>query len=407
MGLSWSSRRRRNRHHQNPAPPPPIPSSSSSSNPPPVAIPPPPTLPLPSPPPAPPPPPQSYAFAANAPYPIPQHPGQNPYPSLPHPSPPPSLFYSHHSNAYNYSNYARPMMAQSNFHPYYSNQSNGWHGFHPPGLLSQPPPLPPPPPTPYVDHQSAKKIKNDVNVQKDTIRVELDEKDPNRHLVSFTFDATVDGSITIFYFAKEGTNCNFTPLYPEIYMPVRIPFQKGLAQKFCQPSGTGMDLGFFDMDDLSKPSAEDVFPLIISAESCSPSLAMNEQPNEPPVATSLHAQITQAVLEKKNEGHFQARVIKQILWVDGVRYELREIYGISNSDESTINDNDSGKECVICMTEPKETAVLPCRHMCMCSECAKALRLQSNKCPICRQPIQEIIEIKVNEAQSQAGDLAG
>uniref|UniRef100_A0A5B7C3Q5 RING-type E3 ubiquitin transferase n=1 Tax=Davidia involucrata TaxID=16924 RepID=A0A5B7C3Q5_DAVIN len=402
MGLSWSSRRRHNRHHhhhhhhhhhQNPSLPQPTPSSSSSNPPPLDLLTPPPTQPPPPPPPTPPPP--SYAFAANAPYPIPQHPPQNPYPSLPLPSPPP-LPYSHHSNAYNYSNYTRPMTGQSNFHPFYSNQSNGWPGFHPPAVPSQPQP----PPTPYVDHQSAKKIKNDVNVRKDTIRVELDEKNPNCHLVSFSFDAMVDGSITIFYFAKEGANCTFTPLYPEIYMPVRIPFQNGLAQKFCQPSGTGMDLGFFDMNDLSKPSPGDVFPLIISAESCLPSVAMNEQPNEPLVTTSLHAQVTQAVLEKNNEGHLQVRVIKQILWVDGVRYELREIYGISNSNESTINDNDSGKECVICMTEPKETAVLPCRHMCMCSVCAKALRLQSNKCPICRQPIQELLEIKVDEAQS-------
>ncbi|CAK9161900.1 unnamed protein product [Ilex paraguariensis] len=35
----------------------------------------------------------------------------------------------------------------------------------------------------------------------------------------------------------------------------------------------------------------------------------------------------------------------------------------------------------------------------MCSDCAKALRLQSNKCPICRQPIEELIEIKVNVDQ--------
>ena len=33
---------------------------------------------------------------------------------------------------------------------------------------------------------------------------------------------------------------------------------------------------------------------------------------------------------------------------------------------------------------------------CMCSDCAKELRLQTNKCPICRQPIEELIEIKIN-----------
>ncbi|KAF5946012.1 hypothetical protein HYC85_016240 [Camellia sinensis] len=362
MGHSWSSRRRHNRHNHRhhhqiqslPQPPPP----------PPVTFPPPP----------PPPPPPSYAFAANS-----------PYPMLPAPSPP--SHHPHHSSAYNY---ARPMMAQSSYHPSYINHTNAWPGFRPP-----------PPPPPYVDHQSAKKIKNDVNIHKDTIRIEVDEFNPEYHLVSFTFDAMVDGWYCVlspfFTLAKKGANCTFTPVYPEIHMPVSIPFQKGLRQKFCQSSGTGIDLGFFDINDLSKPlRGEDVFPLVISAESILPSLAKDAQLDESTVTIAPNAQITQAVLEKNDESHFQVKVIKQILWVDAVRYELREIYGISSSNDVTINDNDSGKECVICMTDPKDTAILPCRHMCMCSECAKALRLQSDKCPICRQPIEELIEIKYN-----------
>ncbi len=43
------------------------------------------------------------------------------------------------------------------------------------------------------------------------------------------------------------------------------------------------------------------------------------------------------------------------------------------------------RECVVCMSDPKDTAVLPCRHMCLCAQCAEQLRYQSNKCPICRQ----------------------
>lgn len=245
-----------------------------------------------------------------------------------------------------------------------------------------------------MDHQNAKKIKNEVNVHKDTIKVELDEKNVGYHLVSFTFDALVDGSFTIVYFAKEGTDCTFTPLYPEIHIPVRVSFNKGLGQKFCQPPGTGIDLGFFDTDVLSNPSSkEDIFPLVISAQ-------IDEKLEQPLPPTSPLAQITQAVLERNNENHFQVKVFKQILWVDRVRYELREIYGISNSDELGFDENGQGKECVICMSEPKDTAILPCRHMCMCSGCAKELRLQSNKCPICRQPIHELIEIKVDKGSS-------
>ncbi|CAI9768977.1 unnamed protein product [Fraxinus pennsylvanica] len=411
MGISWSKRHRHDQPHQNQVnhhhqQPPVTPSSSSRPpSPPPVTpVEPPPPSPsapnacLPQPP-AQPPEPPSYSFAANAPYhapsSTPQHlpPAPQPLPPPP-PSPPPYLpNYNYNQNYSNY--YSRPMHItgqNSNYRPYFiPRPPMRW------GPIPPPPPPPPPPPVPYVDHQSAKKIKNDVNIHKDTIRLQVDELNQDYQLVTFTFDALVDGSITIFYFAKEGANCTFTPVYPEI-VPVKIPFQKGLGQKFCQPSGTGVDLGFFDIDDLSKPSpGEDIYPLVISAESHVPSTPMDEQPYEEAVNTSSNAQITQAVLEKKDEGNFQVKIIKQILWSDGVRYELREIYGISSPDETAISNMDSGKECVICMTEEKNTAVLPCRHMCMCRDCAKELMLQSNNCPICRQPIQELLEIKLDE----------
>jgi len=43
------------------------------------------------------------------------------------------------------------------------------------------------------------------------------------------------------------------------------------------------------------------------------------------------------------------------------------------------------RECVVCMADYKDTIALPCRHLCLCSQCAEQLRYQSNKCPICRQ----------------------
>ncbi|CAL5198760.1 unnamed protein product [Lathyrus oleraceus] len=256
----------------------------------------------------------------------------------------------------------------------------------------------PPPPPPYVDHETAKKVKNDVNLHKHTLQLHLDPNNSDHHLISFVFDALYDGRITIFYLAKEEEHkCRFFPLFPEAFEPITFPFQKGVGQKFCQPSGTGIDLGFFELDDLSNPSPEeDVFPLVICAETTP--LADHETPSSSFVDASPHMQITQAVLEKTNgTGPFQVKVVRQILWIDQVRYELRELYGIGNSTAPDFDRNDPGKECVICMTEPKDTAVLPCRHMCMCSECAKALRVQSNNCPICRQPIEQLIEIKIND----------
>lgn len=46
---------------------------------------------------------------------------------------------------------------------------------------------------PHVEHEVTKTIKNDVNVHKDTITLKIDEENPDRYLVEFTFDANFDG----------------------------------------------------------------------------------------------------------------------------------------------------------------------------------------------------------------------
>ncbi|XP_066366310.1 probable E3 ubiquitin-protein ligase LUL3 [Miscanthus floridulus] len=306
-----------------------------------------------------------------------QHPPPPPPPPhhRPPPPPPPSSYYYHP-------------------HPPPPHAYHGsWHPAPAPPPQPQPPALTGPPPE-FVEHQQAQKVKNYVNLHKDTIRVVPDDADPERRLVAFTFDAITDGSVTIYYFAKEGKDCSFSSIYPELQTPTKIPFEKGLAQRFIQPSGSGVDLGFFSLDELSSSSGE-VFPLVVYAE------AYPSPEEGGPSVNSTRAQITLAVLEKHNND-LQVKVVKQILWIDGMRYELQEIFGMVNSTESDVADadaDDTGKECVICLTEPRDTAVMPCRHLCLCSECAKTLRFQTNKCPICRQPVEKLMEIKVRSAE--------
>jgi hypothetical protein len=43
----------------------------------------------------------------------------------------------------------------------------------------------------------------------------------------------------------------------------------------------------------------------------------------------------------------------------------------------------------VCLTNPKTTFLIPCRHMCVCSDCLK----QVDKCPVCRAPFDEYIEV--------------
>lgn len=46
---------------------------------------------------------------------------------------------------------------------------------------------------PSGDQKPAKVVNSDVNVHKDTLRLESDDLNPDRCLVSFVFDALLDG----------------------------------------------------------------------------------------------------------------------------------------------------------------------------------------------------------------------
>nr|DAD26165.1 TPA_asm: hypothetical protein HUJ06_027633 [Nelumbo nucifera] len=319
-----SGRRRHGNHHNHPPPPPPPqpPQPEITGN--------------------------RYVFAAATPYP-PQYPTPNPAQYYHHPGfyppPPPSMPiplpapYDHHHRGGGAGSHADPVNA------------NWVTGRHPYGTA--------PPPAPYVEHQKAVTIRNDVNLKKETLRVEPDEENPGRFLVAFTFDATVAGSITVVFFAKEGTDCNLTTMKGNLE-PVTVSFQQGLGQKFRQLSGTGIDFSMFEENELMKEGDIEVYPLAVKAEA-SPADPTGETGS--PVPGTTNSQITQAVFEKKEKGEYQVRVIKQILWVNGMRYELQEIYGIGNSVDDHFDGNDPGKECVICLSEPRDTTVLPCRHM--------------------------------------------
>lgn len=73
--------------------------------------------------------------------------------------------------------------------------------------------------------------------------------------------------------------------------------------------------------------------------------------------------------------------------------EMQEVYGA----EAGVDGNEGRRECVVCMSEPRDTAMLPCRHMCLCGGCAEQLRgrtqYRSYRCPICRERISSMMMI--------------
>lgn len=172
-------------------------------------------------------------------------------------------------------------------------------------------------------------------------------------------------SIAIYFFAKEGEGCILTPMKENHLAPVTVHFEQGLGQKFRQAAGTGIDFSVFEESELLKVGDMNVYPLAVKADASVKADAPPgnyDESDRSPTSGNTNSQITQVVFEKE-KGEFRVKVVKQILWVNGMRYELQEIYGIGNSTESDLDENDQGKDCVICWSEPRDTIVHPCRHM--------------------------------------------
>eukprot|EP01116_Phalansterium_solitarium_P012014 TRINITY_DN27949_c0_g1_i1.p2 TRINITY_DN27949_c0_g1~~TRINITY_DN27949_c0_g1_i1.p2 ORF type:complete len:174 (+),score=23.71 TRINITY_DN27949_c0_g1_i1:159-680(+) len=45
-----------------------------------------------------------------------------------------------------------------------------------------------------------------------------------------------------------------------------------------------------------------------------------------------------------------------------------------------------GRTCVVCMAREYNVVINPCRHVCLCNECAP--KLWGSRCPMCQQPIR-------------------
>ena len=78
-------------------------------------------------------------------------------------------------------------------------------------------------------------------------------------------------------------------------------------------------------------------------------------------------------------------VVRQRLRVSPTRtFEYYDVY------------EDGASECVVCLTETRQVAVLPCRHLCLCRGCAEVIRaspIHQQKCPICRSMASRLLAV--------------
>jgi len=266
-------------------------------------------------------------------------------------------------------------------------------------------PMPFPYPAPQAN-EPTKTLKSLVNIRKDSLRflkvideelgaTKLDkpEGEPQktsstRYNIEFTFDTDVRVAITIYYFAAEEISNGQATYNPKdaSMNSETYHYKRGANQTFSQTTHI-LDPSKFSEEEWQYNPDKEVIPVVIHC-------IVEDEPEH-----NGHSHITFAVVEKSTEPGYSLKPLKQKQMVDGLCYLLQEIYGIENknSDRGKAPDDDiddNGSECVICMSDIRDTLILPCRHLCLCNCCADSLRYQANNCPICRAPFRALLQIR-------------
>uniref|UniRef100_A0A8C2RJZ4 E3 ubiquitin-protein ligase n=1 Tax=Capra hircus TaxID=9925 RepID=A0A8C2RJZ4_CAPHI len=257
---------------------------------------------------------------------------------------------------------------------------------------------------PYVTpapHEPVKTLRSLVNIRKDSLRLvrykdgtdsptEDGEKPRVLYSLEFTFDADARVAITVYCQAVEeflnGTAA-YSPKSPALQSET-VHYKRGVSQQFSLPSFK-IDFSEWKDDELNFDLDRGVFPVVIQA-------VVDEGDV---VEVTGHAHVLLAAFEKHMDGSFSVKPLKQKQIVDRVSYLLQEIYGIENKNNqetkpSDEENSDNSNECVVCLSDLRDTLILPCRHLCLCNSCADTLRYQASNCPICRLPFRALLQIR-------------
>jgi E3 ubiquitin-protein ligase MGRN1 len=243
------------------------------------------------------------------------------------------------------------------------------------------------PAQPAPMEQNRTTVRNHFALKKPSLQL-VTKDGGNAHFVSFEFANTLPCSVNVYFSAVEDLDSGGRPSeYRAKAESTTVDFDEtGHAQYYSDRTAGNISLSVQMLDRLVQEAVNVdcgtlncVFPIVI---------ALASRTNESGKHSS--SQTTYANVLKKHDA-YSVQILKQKIVVEGHdhAYDVQEIFGIANTNDEEDN------ECVVCMSEPRDTTVMPCRHMCLCHECAESLRKQTNKCPICRESVQSLLRINI------------
>lgn len=136
-------------------------------------------------------------------------------------------------------------------------------------------------------------------------------------------------------------------------------------------------------------SCQDALQQIIEAAPCTPALVLYapaaDSPGGPPPPVQVVVLGVQGGCPSLLEGEAGAEwtmrfTQKAYLLLPGGAVHLDVVFGLEEGEENT---------CCVCLTEPKEVLLLPCRHLCVCTTCFEQL----TRCPVCRASFESSLVV--------------
>jgi hypothetical protein len=227
-------------------------------------------------------------------------------------------------------------------------------------------------------------------------RLVIKRSQKNKELwgVGFEYEATAPCKVVVYFGAQEaqGLNKNSAPMIKGQAAPLIAKCEDGNFMEFNQE--TYSEDHFFSPSMFTLQAQAGYYPIVVEMTADSPSgkqkhLYYGSLPDFKP----------------KHAGNEQkVQIVKQGIEIGGTFHILQEIYGLaqaSDGDGAGGKQLEAENECIVCLTDQKDTSLMPCRHMCVCQSCGQDLVDRTMKCPICRQPVTALLTLARQAGVSQ------
>ena len=106
--------------------------------------------------------------------------------------------------------------------------------------------------------------------------------------------------------------------------------------------------------------------------------------------------VPQAVRDRVAAARLAAVEVQQPQPPDGAHYQAISVWEDDIPAPPALARDVSVYECCVCLERPKDVVLSPCAHQCLCGTCARRIAAgprNARKCPVCRTPIEQIVEI--------------